>query len=197
MMKKMMVDFWAGFGGMSEAFFQSPEWDVLRIDNNPLLSEVPQMVLADCMTLEPYNLGTNLQIEYVHCSFPCTEFSHAFNAPGPKAKRQGMEFKPDLRPALKAMELIERIKPKYWSFENVKGSIPHLTPILGEPAIIIGSHVFWGNFPRFKYDLPLEFKKDMDKRHSPLRANYRAKIPLGISKNMLNAIESQKCITDY
>ena len=196
-MKKMMVDFWAGFGGMSEAFLRSGRWDILRIDNNPLLSSVPRMVIADCMTLEPYNLGTNLRIEYVHCSFPCQEFSTGFNAVGPTARRAGIDFKPDLKPALKAKELIEKLNPKFWSVENVKGSIKYLEPIFGKPALIIGSCVFWGNFPKFSYDLPLNHKQDRDKRHSPLRSNYRALIPYDISESFMKAIESQKSITDY
>ena len=197
-MKKMMVDFWAGLGGMSEAFVQSPKWTVLRIDNNPILSEVPRMVIADCMTLEPYYLGTDLKIEYVHCSFPCTEFSQGYNAPRVKAAREGREFVPDLRPALKAKELIDKLKPKYWSVENVKGSIQDLAPIFGEPTMIIGSCVFWGNFPRFEYDKPIEYKKDFgEKGGRALRPNYRALIPLGISQSMLSAIDAQKSITDY
>jgi len=194
--KKIMIDFWAGFGGMSEAFHQSPGWAVLRIDNNPLLEAVPNMILADCMTLEPFSLGTS-KVDYVHCSFPCLEFSQAFNAPGPTARRAGFDFKPDLKPAKRALWLIRKLNPKYWSIENVKGSIPHLTPLLGEPSMILGSHVFWGNFPRFEYTHELEFKKDMDKRHSPLRANYRAKIPFNISRSMLKCIDEQKSITDY
>jgi len=196
MNKKIMIDFWAGFGGMSEAFYQSPNWAVLRIDNNPLLKEVPRLILADCMTLEPFSLGTS-KIEYIHCSFPCLEFSTGFNAPGPTARRAGFDFKPDLRPAKRALWLIKKLQPKYWSIENVKGSIPHLTPILGEPAIIIGSHVFWGNFPKFGYEFDLEFKKNQDKRHSPLRSNYLAKIPFNISSSMMKTLDSQKSITDY
>ena len=53
-MKKMMLDLCAGFGGQSEAF-RLGHWDVLRIDNNPLLKEVPRMVLADLYEIEVFS----------------------------------------------------------------------------------------------------------------------------------------------
>ena len=42
-----MVDLCAGLGGASEAMVRSNKWSVLRIDNNPLLADVPFMVMAD------------------------------------------------------------------------------------------------------------------------------------------------------
>ena len=63
-MKKMMLDLCAGFGGQSEAFLQSG-WDVLRIDNNPLLEAVERMVIADVYDIEVFN-NSKHTIEYVH-----------------------------------------------------------------------------------------------------------------------------------
>mgnify|MGYP003324403462 CR=1 FL=1 len=41
---KYMLDLYAGLGGASEAMIQDVEWDVRRVDNNPLLMMVENMV---------------------------------------------------------------------------------------------------------------------------------------------------------
>jgi len=58
--------------------------------------------------------------------------------------------------------------------------------------------VYWGNFPLFDTDaLIIPNKSTQDKRHSPLRANYRAHVPLCVSQAFLKAMDEQQCITDY
>ena len=42
-----VLDLCAGFGGFSEAFHKSPHWEVMRIDNNPLLAGVENMEIID------------------------------------------------------------------------------------------------------------------------------------------------------
>jgi len=80
--------------------------------------------------------------------------------------------------------------------ENVRGAIKYFDEFLGKPRQINDAYVFWGNFPSF---VPGKFpsKAEKDKRHSPLRANIRGKIPIEISKSLFDAIESQRCILDY
>jgi len=202
-MTKMMLDLFAGFGGQSEAFLQAG-WDVLRIDNNPLLAEVPRMVQADVMELKPYYIGGHDRVDYVHASPPCLYFSVAFNSPRSNAKRAGEnwddseELQGAVKMVLEAKRIIDQIQPVYWSIENVRGSIEYLTPILGPPALICGAWVYWGNFPRFdpsKLELPN--KSEQDKRHSPLRANHRAHIPLNVSSAFLAAITDQKSLFEF
>ena len=38
-----MLDLFSGLGGASEAMVNDPKWEVLRIENNPLLSGVQNM----------------------------------------------------------------------------------------------------------------------------------------------------------
>ena len=176
-----MLDLFAGFGGQSEAFTRSGRWDVLRIDNNPLLAEVPRMVIEDIgsplfyQMLEPSQIH---DIEYIHASPPCHGFSLGYHAP-------------------KAVEIIDRLQPRFWSIENVKGSIKHLKPILGDPTIIVGSYVYWGRFPPIQITAAqVSNKSTKDKRHSPLRSNYRALIPFELSSAFLDAIETQTSLND-
>jgi len=192
-MKKMMLDLFAGFGGQSEAFLEN--WDVLRIDNNPLLAEVPRMVIEDIgsplfyQMLEPSQIH---EIEYIHASPPCHAFSLGFHAPKAVASRTGEDYNPSTELVEHAKKIIDLLQPRFWSIENVRGSIKHLRPILGEPTLIVGAYVYWGRFPPIQInaqDLPK--KSDKDKRHSPLRSNYRALIPIQLSEAFKHAIETQ------
>jgi hypothetical protein len=193
----MMLDGFAGFGGQSQAFLDAG-WDILRLDNNPLLADVPRMAMVDLTEVEPFNL-CNAPIEYVHMSPPCLEFSTAFDAPRARAFRAGVEnYQPDLSLVRHSIRIIEALKPRFWSIENVKGSIRWLKPILGEPRLIVGSWVYWGNFPLFDpATLKIPTKASQDRRHSPLRANYRAHIPLSVSTAFLTAMTQQKTISDF
>jgi hypothetical protein len=193
-----MLDLFAGFGGQSEAFLE--EWDVLRIDNNPLLSEVPRMVIEDIgsdlfyQMLEPSQIH---EIEYIHASPPCHAFSLGFHAPKAVASRTGEDYDPSTELVEIAKKVIDLLQPRFWSIENVRGSIKHLRPILGEPALIVGPYVYWGRFPPIQINAKeLPKKSDKDKRHSPLRSNYRALIPLELSKAFKRSLETQTRLND-
>ena len=201
MSKKMMLDLFAGFGGQSEAFIQDPIWDILRIDNNELLSQVPRMRLMDLTHLDPVDLiprGANGErIEYIHASPPCHAFSLGFHAPKAVASRRGVPYEPCTKLVEKSKEIIDALNPRFWSIENVRGSIKHLRPILGEPTLIVGAYVYWGRFPPVQITAAqIPKKSQKDKRHSPLRSNYRALIPLPLSQAFKDAIETQTSLND-
>ncbi len=194
---KKMLDLFAGFGGQSQAFLDA-EWDVLRIDNNPLLGGVENMVLLDIKNLSVTE--RTVEIEYVHASPPCLDFSTAYSSPRGRAQRgkPDEEYLPDLSLLFEAMRIIEELKPRYWSIENVRGAIRYFEPYLGKPSLIIGAWVYWGNFPLFDTSsIEIVNKSQKDKRHSPLRANHRAHIDLNVSKAFLNSMTSQKSILDF
>jgi hypothetical protein len=188
----LMVDLFAGFGGQSEAFHQCERWQVLRLDNNPLLNGVENMVTVDVKNLQPHSSAV-ARIEYFHASPPCTEFSRAYAAIAPTMQREGKEFQPDMSLIIEALRIKDALAPRWWSLENVKGSIPFIEPILGPPRQIIGSYVYWGNFPEVKVDVSkLRTKAQKDKRHAgPLRANHRAHVDFEISRAFKEAIEAQ------
>jgi len=200
-MKKLMLDLFAGFGGQSEAFILDDAWDILRIDNNELLAQVPRMRMMNIAQLDAKDLspkGANGErIEYIHASPPCHGFSLGFHAPKAVASRRGVPYEPCTKLVEKSKEIIDALNPRFWSIENVRGSIKHLRPILGEPTLIVGAYVYWGRFPPVLItasDIPKKSQKD--KRHSPLRSNYRALIPLPLSQAFKNSIEAQTRIND-
>ena len=42
-----VLDLYSGLGGFSEAFVQDQNYQVIRIENNPLLKDVPHTLLGD------------------------------------------------------------------------------------------------------------------------------------------------------
>ena len=208
-MKKHFLDLFSGLGGASEAFAQDlGSWSVLRIDNNPLLNNVPMTVIDDIKQLaNDLNPGgmyprTLDKIDCIWASPPCLEFSGGFSSPKSKASRtpEGLDaYEPDMSLLEAAMEIIERVQPKYWIIENVIGSIRYFAEYLGEPRQIIGPYVLWGNFPLIDLDPSLIIpKKWKDPGPSDeLRSNKRAKVDFLLSSRLKEAIENQKSILDY
>lgn len=199
-MMKRMLDLFAGLGGASEGFLLMG-WDVVRFDNNELLKDVPHTIIADLLkpnsVLENYGLEPDL----IWASPPCTDFSLAFNAPGPKAIREGEIFEPDLEPLRLAIRVIREKKPKYWVIENVAGASKIFSQELGvnAPRQIIGPYFLWGNFPYLPENLEFE-REDKTKIweiENPLRANLRGKIPIEISVALCKAITEQKQLSEW
>jgi len=201
-MKRHMVDLFAGLGGASEAMLA--DWEVLRFDNNPILSAVPKMVIQDVAKLKHTLIAHRdpmKKIDLIWASPPCRDFSDGYNSPKSIAGRTiGLEnYRPDMSLVYASLEIIEIARPKYWVIENVKGSIRYFREILGEPRQIIGPYVLWGNFPLIDVDpskITPKKKKDVHSAN-PLRSNIKAKVDLEISKALKLAIENQKSILDY
>ncbi len=207
-MKKHFLDLFSGLGGASEAFLQDERnWSVLRIDNNPLLCDVPNTRIMDIRDIQAYSprktrhwFPVPARIECIWASPPCTEFSGGFHSPKSKAARAGKleEYNPDLSLLQSALDIIKICEPKYWVIENVIGSIRYFEPILGKPKQIIGPYVLWGNFPTILCDeASLKGKKKTDYGPSELRPNYRALVDIEVSRSLKSAIESQYQIFDF
>jgi len=195
---KRMIDLCSGLGGASEAFVQAG-WEVLRIDNAPLMSGVPhtkQMCIFDFEEWVEDNISALPCPALIWFSPPCLEFSMGFHAPGPKAKRAGDDFAPSLEILECGMRIIKMLQPKYFVVENVKGAIKHFEPLLGAPNQINDAYVLWGRFPGFCPDL-FTTKAEKDSRHSPIRSNIRAQVPIQISQALLDAINTQRSIFDF
>ena len=197
-----MVDLFSGLGGASEAMVQAG-WHVLRIENNPLLSEVPFTVIDDVKLIrDSVESRVDIRpIDLIWASPPCRAFSNAYASPKSiHAREHGLEsYEPDMSLFEAAIDIIEKVKPKYWIIENVVGSIRYVEPLLGIPRQIIGPYVLWGNFPFIDVDesqLVPKKKKDVHSAN-PLRANIKAKVDFAVSEALRAAIEEQKSILDF
>ena len=198
-----MLDLFSGLGGASQAMVDHPAWQVIRIDNNPLLLEhVPDMTL---MSIEEVhgNLSVyaGMDIDLIWASPPCVNFSDACDAPMSKFKRAnpGKEYKPDMSLVKMTLEIIEALKPRAWIIENVRGSRPYFTPLMGDAKVIIGPYYLYGEFPLFNARLEKNYHKYKNDKTSsnPLRANYRAFVPYEISEAARQSIQYQTKLDNY
>jgi len=202
---KRMIDLCSGLGGASEAFVAAG-WEVLRIDNNPLMSGVPHTKIIDIFEFEEWledNLHHNVcssecmsAPDLIWFSPPCLEFSTAYGSPRSIAQRDGIEWNPSLDILQCGLRIIKMLEPKYWVIENVRGAIKFFEDDLGTPNQIHQAYVLWGKFPGFQ---PGHFasKAEKDSRHSPIRSNLKAKIPIELSQSLFEAIETQRSLFDY
>lgn len=197
-----VLDLCSGLGGFSEAFVAAGH-EVLRIENNPLLAEVPHtkmmciFELRDLLEDNKYNHFVS-NVDLIVFSPPCYEFSNAYNAPRSNHEREfsNVPWEPSMDILECGMDIIKLLKPKYHIIENVRGAIKYFKAELGQPRQINNAYVFWGNFPSFVPDM-FPSKSEKDSRHSPIRSNVRGKIPIEISNELLFAILNQKSILDY
>ena len=201
---KWALDLCSGLGGASEAFCHSPHWRVIRVENNEKLAHVPHTWILDVKDWK--NWLPAMLAEYgppylIIAAPPCTEFSRGYNAPREIARREGWDYNPDMSIFNACLEIIEECQSHgnhWWVLENVIGAIPDFSPQLGDPRQIIGPFVLWGVFPHLPLD-SREFrahKAGQDVWSSdPLRANKKAKWPIEVSQELLDAINYQQTLS--
>jgi hypothetical protein len=194
--RRVILDLCSGLGGASEAFIQHPNWTVIRIENNPLLEDVPFTHQLDVLNWVDW-IDSFPRIDVIWASPPCLGFSNGYSSPRAIAQREGMPYEPDMSLIQACLDIIDYCKPSTWVLENVAGSIKFITPLIGKFQQHISSFFLWGNFPRMVVNLQHK-KSDIDVWSSdPLRANKRAKIPRQLSQAFLQAIQEQKQLRDY
>jgi hypothetical protein len=197
-----VLDLFSGLGGFSEAFLRAGD-EVVRVENNPLLSEVPNTSIEDVIDvrnrLQQYQ-ADGIPIRKIDCvlaSPPCLEFSLAYSAPRSVAQRNNEDFEPSLELLQVVIDIIQILKPRFWVIENVVGSARYFERLGLEVNQVHGSCLFYGKFPKFKTP-PMKTKKEKDSWHGdPLRMNKRALIPLELSMALRKSIVEQKTIFEF
>ena len=197
-----VLDLFSGLGGFSEAFLRAGD-EVVRVENNPLLENVPNTSLEDVKQvrdrLQKYREEGHpiRKIDCVLASPPCLEFSLAYSAPRGVAQRNNEEFEPSLELLQVVLDIIEIVQPRYWVIENVVGSARYFKRLGLEVNQVHGACLFYGKFPKFKTPR-MKSKKDKDSWHGdPLRMNKRALIPLELSAALRKAIVEQTSIFEF
>lgn len=170
-----MLDLFSGWGGASEAMLQNG-WDVIRIENNPELALVPNTHLM-CI----YDLGQLLDIQMADGYIPSQPELIWASPPCTNNPENAIEL------VKEAKRIIDIVNPRYWIIQNVQDSIKYLTPILGEPTMIIDSIVLWGRFP--KWSMPPHYKHIKDDLA-------QTKIPYEVSNACRQSIENTRTL-DY
>ena len=200
---RRMLDLYAGLGGASDPFLMNPKWEITRIDNNPLLKDVPNMTMLDLLSSTQIPVGTEyLNCDLIWASPPCDDFSLGFHAPAPTAQREGRIFEPDLKPLLRAIQIISFLKPKWWVIENVAGASKIFSEVLGveRPTQIIRPYFLWGKFPHI--EMPHGWKLATGKTErweidDPLRKNKRGVVDFEVGSALMRAIEAQTTLEDF
>jgi len=196
---KVFIDLYAGLGGASEAFINDPNWFVIRVDNNPDLTQLcDQLIIADILDTVTIidiirHMIQDLDVTkiVIWASPPCEQYSLASRLRDPD------NF--DNSCLLAAMSIINHFKPTCWIIENVRGAIEEFNDIIGvEWRQRVSAFFMWGRFPL------LAFRDYSDTEHSKLdakgsrklRPNYRAKLPLKISEALKDSLELQRTLFD-
>lgn len=199
-----VLDLFSGLGGFSEAFLRAGD-EVARVENNPLLAEVPYTSI-ECVRqvrdrlFEYKQTGQPIrEIDVILASPPCYEFSLAYSAPRVQASIRGEEWNPSLELIEITLEIIDLVQPRFWVIENVVGSARYFAKLGLVPHQVHDRTLFYGKFPKFSTPGVMKTKRQKDSWHGdPLRANKRALIPLELSMALRNAIISQKTLfEDY
>jgi len=201
---KRVLDLYSGLGGFSEAFARSASWEVIRIENNPLLADVPHTIHADIFDLDPRDFT---DIDLILASPPCTEFSLGYAGPRSVAYRQGIrgdDYKPDMSLVKEAVRWNAIIKPKFFLMENVNGSQRYFAKVRQYMIMKHGPFVFYGNFPLFSMPSEWSHTKGKSKKTGkkgqdtwstdPLRTNKKAKLPLELSRAILETFEGTQTL---
>jgi len=196
--RRVILDLCSGLGGASEAFLSASNWQVIRIENNSALKDVPHTQLLDVLQWTDW-IESIPHPEIIWASPPCREFSTAYAAPGPTAKREGRVFLPDLAIVQACMDIIDYFKPKWAVIENVLGACEHFRPFLGSFHQKVGPFYLWGRFPSLLLPLGWIHEKKTNDTWStdPLRPNRRALIPFEVSKALLDAVENQMTLEEW
>lgn len=189
-MSQWVLDLCSGLGGFSEAFVKDPSWEVVRIENNPILAHVEHTEILDVLEWIdwlPAMVSSRGRPSLVLASPPCLEFSTA------RTWAQGRVMDPNMEIVQAVWDIIDYAKPPYWIVENVAGACPHFMVYFNRHKQKIGPFFFWGSFPHISVPQGFKHSKvDNDTWSTdPLRANKKALIPIEISNGILDGLASQ------
>lgn len=202
------LDLFSGLGGASEAFMLHPQWDVVRIEYNPLLKDVPNTIIQDVLAwrewLPPLIESMGRPPTLVWASPECKYFSFAYNSPRSRAARAGEDYTPPTDQVEAIAAIIKWLKetyamPKFWIVENVNGSVEFFEPHIGPLKRKIGGVFLYGEFPFLSLPENFEhskFENDVSS-NNPLRYNIRSLIPMEISQAVLDAVHTQSTLNDF
>jgi len=195
-----VLDLFAGLGGFSAAFDDSPRWDVTTVEIDP---EFDPDIVADVFDLRPSEFDTDFDV--VLASPPCTQFS-------PMAWSHEKQFRADGTPLTSEAKesvalvhhtigLVEGLAPEYWLMENPRGA---LRWVIGDPEATIHYCAYdhytkkptdlWGDHPpmiyrRCPHDTHTDADGVTDMERGPGDPSERAKVPYGVSDAIREACE--------
>ena len=200
---KWMLDLFAGLGGASEAFMGHPSWEVVRVDNNPILSGVKNMRMLDVLEWMDWLPGLLEEMggppDLLWASPECKYFSTAFAAPRAIAQRLEEDYDPDMSQVEAIEDIKDYLNTKWWVVENVSGACTYFPPYFGEVKQKISGIHLWGVFPQIYLPQSYVHSKFEKDRHSsdPMRYNVRSLIPIEVSRGLLEGCQTQTSLLQF
>jgi len=175
--RRRMLDLCCGKKGASSAF-ERAGWEVVGVDLD--LSFDPDITadVRDLARLSPDGLVDEMYglFDFVWASPPCQEFSLA-----PRCRRPD---DPDVSILLACLDIIERLAPRFWCVENVRGAVRFFgPPTLSDDR----TWFFWGQFPGC-IEIPPTRKKWIGGKNR--RHKEAARIPDEISERFRSALDA-------
>ncbi len=189
------MDFCCGLKGFSVAFLEDG-WEVITVDVEPkfmptICKDIRELTIEDIEGVTRRKL-IDYDLVVVLASPPCERLSqapHVWPLPG---IREALEITGAV------LELITKIKPKYWCIENP--STGKMRWFIGEPAKRIRLNAFgyktvkptglWGNIPLGL--VPDSARKNGKgitfSNHFSKRRDLRDELPHGLSEALLQAV---------
>lgn len=191
--RPLCLDLFCGRGGWATGFLDAG-YRVVGFDISDFSKWYPgEFVRGDlCETRFEGNRSGRSSPLVVVASPPCTEFSPLTAL---REARGGAKRDPQKGMALvgQAIRLISEAAPRYWAIENVKGSIPYISNILGRPKMVRDSWVLWGKFPGFLMDRADRIQKcqraerNKGPRYQGSNSVQRSLIPYPIARGLAEA----------
>lgn len=192
-MRMVAIDGFTGAGGMADGMLAAG-FEVVGIDTVRRKENRAEVMVQDIRQVDPRTIQALAPV-WVHLSPPCQRFSLA---------RAGRVADPPTEKDLELLEaglrLRDAVKPRFWSVENVRGSVKWFRPILGEPRLKHGPFYFWGNFPPFLvgasglkkgiYGSKSPTTKRLGKQTKPKDPWLSARLPIEITRPMAEAVAS-------
>lgn len=200
------LDLFAGAGGFSAAFADSPRWRVVTVDNR---EETDPDIVADVMDLRPDDLPDT---DVVLAGHPCTLFSTAGNHDEwdhEAREPAGDRAREHVAMVYHTLGLIHALSPEYWFLENPRG---RLRWVLGEPEGTVTYCQYgtdyqkptdlWGDHPDgFTYRScsrggDCHVTNTEDDGHSAIQSmpsgyDERARMPYELSESICRAVEGR------
>jgi len=188
-----MLDLFSGLKGASQAF-EAAGWEVVTVDINPDLNPTICCNIEDLWLTDEFKSWSKGEFDLIWASPPCVEF---YKVSAPWFEEYGKT--PSLELVETAKAIINILQPKYWIIENTKSGMPWIKKLLGNPRQNInGVYYLWGQYPLFDAKVEANHKALNDTGpQDPLRSNKRAKIPLEISRSLLDVIENQSDLSRW
>ncbi len=196
-----VLDLFCGMGGWSIGFHREG-FDCVGID----IADVGYPYRFYQQDIRDYHYNGETKPDIVVASPPCTEFSQLLFLSVAKGQRHPGDPEKGMELVREAKRVIDEAQPRWWLIENVNGSIPHISKLLGKPKMIKRPYILWGEFPQFlmpQENLPLKTTKvpskghshfnervNADNRFNPMRSWLRARIPIPLSLGLARACKA-------